>query len=146
MYIFDLDGTIALNEHRQHYLPKEGKKDWVAWNKACVDDTIHHGVVEIMHALSMAGQKCHIITGRSAVVRKQTVLWLKKHNIPFGTLMMRPGMDHRDDCIIKLEMLRAVESMYPGDKVIAIFEDRQKVVNMWRKEGYTCLQVAPGDF
>jgi hypothetical protein len=25
-------------------------------------------------------------------------------------------------------------------------DDRQKVVDMWRAEGLTCFQVAPGDF
>ena len=27
-----------------------------------------------------------------------------------------------------------------------VLEDRQCVVDMWRGEGLTCLQVAPGDF
>jgi len=27
-----------------------------------------------------------------------------------------------------------------------VVEDRKRVVEMWRREGYTCLQVAPGNF
>jgi len=34
--IFDLDGTLALNEHRQHFVQREvGKKDWRSFFAAC---------------------------------------------------------------------------------------------------------------
>ena len=32
------------------------------------------------------------------------------------------------------------------DDVLMTVDDRQRVVDMWRAEGLTCLQVAPGDF
>ena len=32
------------------------------------------------------------------------------------------------------------------DKIVCIFDDRSKVVDMWRDNGLTCMQVAPGDF
>jgi hypothetical protein len=32
------------------------------------------------------------------------------------------------------------------DDIVCVFDDRQKVVNMWRDMGLTCMQVAPGDF
>ena len=31
-------------------------------------------------------------------------------------------------------------------EVVAVFDDRDKVVNMWREVGLTCMQVAPGNF
>ena len=30
--------------------------------------------------------------------------------------------------------------------IVCVFDDRQKVVDMWRSHGLTCMQVAPGDF
>ena len=37
LYIFDLDGTLALIKHRRHFV--EGTtKDWRAFFAACVDD------------------------------------------------------------------------------------------------------------
>jgi hypothetical protein len=30
--------------------------------------------------------------------------------------------------------------------VFCVVDDRQKVVDMWRENGLTCFQVAPGDF
>jgi hypothetical protein len=32
------------------------------------------------------------------------------------------------------------------DDVVAVFDDRDKVVNMWRENGLTCMQVAYGNF
>ena len=31
-------------------------------------------------------------------------------------------------------------------EVVGVFDDRQKVVDMWREIGLTCMQVAPGNF
>lgn len=31
-------------------------------------------------------------------------------------------------------------------KPLYIYDDRQKVVDMWRSKGLTCFQVAPGNF
>ena len=30
--------------------------------------------------------------------------------------------------------------------VLCVYDDRQKVVDMWREEGLVCCQVAPGNF
>ena len=30
--------------------------------------------------------------------------------------------------------------------ILCVFDDRQKVVDMWRNNGISCFQVAPGDF
>ena len=36
MIVFDLDGTIALNDHRQHFVERpKGQKDWYAFFEAC---------------------------------------------------------------------------------------------------------------
>ena len=32
------------------------------------------------------------------------------------------------------------------DQIVAVFDDRDKVVDMWRKNNLTCMQVAPGNF
>ena len=32
------------------------------------------------------------------------------------------------------------------DDVHCVFDDRDKVVKMWRDNGLTCFQVAPGNF
>ena len=42
-----------------------------------------------------------------------------------------------------------LDDLFPGDKkknIVCVFDDRNKVVDMWRKNDLTCMQVAPGDF
>ena len=39
--------------------------------------------------------------------------------------------------------------IFPGkqiNRILCVFDDRTKVVNMWRENGLSCFQVAPGDF
>ena len=38
------------------------------------------------------------------------------------------------------------DAFFHIDDVFLVVDDRQKVVNMWRDLGLTCVQVAPGDF
>jgi hypothetical protein len=39
--VFDLDGTLALNEHRQHFVDRPvGQKDWRGFFAACDRDTL----------------------------------------------------------------------------------------------------------
>jgi hypothetical protein len=57
---------------------------------------------------------------------------------------MRKEGDHRDDDIIKLELLEQVRA--DGFEPIMAFDDRNRVVAAWRSAGVPCAQVAPGDF
>lgn len=144
MYVFDLDGTLSLNEHRKHHLLKE-PKNWDAFNADCIHDLPHVPIIRLAHLLAQ-NHTIAILSGRGEIVKKETVEWLRKFKVPFQYLDMRKTGDYRDDCIIKLEMMETLKAQYPMKHVHAVFDDRQKVVDMWRANGYACLQVAPGAF
>ena len=57
------------------------------------------------------------------------------------TLRMRKIGDHRPDTIIKPHLIESIR-----DRVELILEDRNSMVAKYRELGYTCLQVAEGDF
>lgn len=158
LYIFDLDGTLALIEHRRHFV--EGpQKDWRAFFAACVDDKPNAPVIRTLQALRKAGAECWIWSGRSDEVRQQTVEWLCKHGCfghPVTTLpwwpfaaperfRMRPAGDYTPDDELKRRWL---DEMEPPEfsRLVAVFDDRDKVVAMWRSLGVPCFQVAPGEF
>ena len=148
LYIVDLDGTICDIQHRLHHIKKE-TPDWDAFNKECVNDTPIEGVCDIIRDLIYARNNILFLTGRSKVVLNETNAWIEKHITNKGhNLMMREVGDHRPDHIVKKELLYKWLDCMQGDKkdVAAIFEDRKTVVDMWREEGFVCLQVAPGDF
>lgn len=142
-YIVDIDGTIANNEHRIHYLTN-GHKDWDNWHKNAHKD---EPILEIIELLDMAvdiGIKIVLCTGRDEKCRQDTIDWLEVWDIPYDDLFMRPKGDRRDDDIVKFELLQKI--LDKGYEPVLVFDDRDRVVNMWREQGLRCLQVTKGDF
>ncbi len=150
LYIFDLDGTLALTEHRQHYLEDE-VKDWAAFYAACFEDTPNKSVIVTMDRLKKSGADIWIFTGRSDEVRAETIQWLYMHTCCFSShaidqmLTMRKEGDFTPDYVLKQRWL---ENMADADRkrLVAVFEDRGRVVDMWRANGVPCFQVAAGAF
>ncbi|MEM7078614.1 MAG: hypothetical protein AAF513_08300 [Pseudomonadota bacterium] len=141
-YVFDLDGTLARVEHRRTLLEGE-RPDWHSFNKAALFDPPNEAVAKVMRALFDAGYDIWIVSGRSDVAQLETRGWLGKHAIPYHHLLMRSASDHRADHVLKREW--AMEYNFPAS-VIAVFDDRKSVVDMWRELNIPCFQVAPGDF
>ncbi len=154
LIICDIDGTIANIEHRLHYI-KGPKKDWDSFTKMCVFDEPYEDVIEILDSLihgwtwdvcCSVEREFYFFSGRSEVAREATEEWLKKH-IPVirehdnknWELHMRKEGDFRNDVEVKREMIHSL-NIKPDD-VLCILDDRQGVVDMWREEGFRCLQV-----
>ena len=82
------------------------------------------------------------VTGRPVEYEEKTVAWLRKFAIrrkQTFALYMRPTGDCRPDSVVKEEIYH--EKIKPFYEVVAIFEDRTRVVDMWRSLGLTCFQV-----
>lgn len=142
--LFDIDGTLALIDHRRPLLDGE-KPDWRTFNSKMGDDTPNRPVVELYKAL-WDSQKYQLIliSGRGEEYRKITETWLIWNSIPFEELLMRPMNDFRPDTDIKKEILDQLRS--EGKEIAFVVDDRNSVVDMWRRNGITCLQCAEGDF
>jgi len=150
--IFDLDGTIADIEVRRNVCTNEdGKLDWDKFfdPKNIELDEPNEPVIEILRKIAISGTKIIILSGRSDSTQKVTEKWLSKYEVPYHILKMRPTSakwKYMSDDKLKKYWL---DEMFPGEKkyeIICTFDDRQKVVDMWREEGLTCMQVAPGNF
>ena len=63
---------------------------------------------------------------------------------PDNRLLMRKDGDFRHDSIVKPELIE--NSWFDSNIIAFILEDRDSMVNEWRELGFTCLQVAKGDF
>lgn len=144
IYIFDLDGTLADIRHRLHHINGE-VKDWNAFFAACVNDEPIEEVIELLQSLQVTGGLIWIVTGRSDQVLEATRWWLRQWDIHPHKLMMRKAGDKRPDHVIKQEFLENV-SQDERRCIRMVFEDRDRVVQMWRDNGLRCLQVAPGEF
>ena len=148
--IFDLDGTLALIDDRRKISKKpDGKMDWdVFFDPKNIDlDQPNHAVIAMAQMLDAAGHMIVILSGRSKATKDATKAWWKKHNVPFDVLKMRPTskdfMFMPDD---KLKQMWLDQLFNDKNDIVCVFDDRQKVVDMWRDNGLTCMQVAPGDF
>lgn len=143
-YIFDLDGTLALIEHRRHFV--EGpKKDWRGFFAACVDDEPNVPVMNLLRRLRNCGSQIEIWSGRSDEVRIQTEDWLRMHDFHNIPLRMRQEGDHQPDVDLKRSWLLSL-SLLQRAQLEAVFDDRASVVAMWRSHGVPCFQVAEGNF
>jgi len=150
LYIFDLDGTLANIEHRKHILDeKHDPNRWRRFYAACNRDLPIPAVIATMERLRHSAD-IWIFSGRSEEVRDKTVKWLIE-NTNFMThdldtaLVMRQEGDYRADNVVKQEWW---DGMLDEDRrrLVAVFDDRNQVVSMWRSNAVPCFQVAEGNF
>lgn len=140
--IVDIDGTVAKMINRGPY----------EWSKVG-DDAPKYEIIELVGKLNQDHQII-FMSGRDSVCRTLTEQWLYRYVMPalekdstaFNgvDLYMRPEGDQRKDTIIKQELYEEhVKGKY---NVHLVLDDRNCMVDHWRDQGFTCLQVAPGEF
>lgn len=143
--IIDIDGTLAHMVDRSPY-------DYTKVS----EDTPDTSIIPIIQALDIANGALGgtlqfiIVSGRDHTCREDTIAWLDRYGVPYDQLFMRDAnvVDEKGnkvaDTIIKNEIYeREINGKY---KVVAVFDDRDQVVKMWRQKGLKVLQVAEGDF
>lgn len=133
VYLFDIDGTLASMSDRSPF----------EWSRVG-EDGPRESVILTAQAHAKAGYKIIVVSGRDGSCREETIAWLELHGIPYSELHMRAEGDMRKDSIVKQELFdRHIRFVY---NVIAVYDDRDQVVDMWRAMGVDCFQVAPGNF
>jgi phosphoglycolate phosphatase-like HAD superfamily hydrolase len=150
--IFDLDGTLADIDNRRTLAHKgKGRLDWKIFHdpKNIDLDLPNWPVIAMAKMLHKQGKNIVIFSGRSKATKDATINWLKQYGVPYYLLKMRPTgnkFNFMPDDDLKQHWL---DTLFPGDqkdRILAIYDDRNKVVDMWRKNGLACFQVAPGNF
>ena len=151
LYIFDIDGTLALIDHRRHILGEvDDPNRWRRFYAACDKDKPNKPVISTMERLRIAGADIWFFSGRSSEVRDKTVAWLAE-NTSFmshefeNRLVMRDEGDYTVDDNLKRSWYKRM-LVEDQNRLVAVFDDRNRVVEMWRNEGVACFQVALGDF
>lgn len=150
LVIFDLDGTLANIDARRKLSTKDnGKMDWDKFfDPTNIDlDLPNDPVIQMAQLLKDSGKTIIIFSGRSKATKDATRNWLNRNNVPFDILKMRPT-GHPwafmpDD---KLKQTWLDDLIKDHNRILCVFDDRDKVVKMWRNNGLTCFQVADGDF
>jgi predicted kinase len=127
--VVDLDGTLAIIGDRSPYDAAN-----------CERDLVNEPVRDLV------GRYAHVVlcSGRQDKDREPTARWLATNNIRYDELWMRETTDQRQDSAVKEDLYR--DHILGRWNVLFVVDDRQQVVDTWRRLGLTCLQVAPGDF
>jgi len=156
--VFDLDGTLfddsARLTHLRSGLPgdKPTEDDYRRYHKGMSSDPAHHSVLEILKACIKHGFRILFMTARPTAYWNQTTKKLQDvivHDFNFGTdyvLMMRPESNKLSSPKLKAEMLsRFLDSAPKGTTIVAAFDDRPDVVEMFKKFT-TPFLVTGGEF
>lgn len=145
--IVDIDGTIALRDGRS---PFDYEKVY--------EDRADHRIAHLLKRLiGDCDYEVFFVTGREDIgnCRQKTSDWLNDNIYPLHghdgflpvdnwKLFMRGEGDHRSDEITKKEIYE--NHIAPWYDVVCVFEDRNRVVKMWRDLGLLVAQVYDGDF
>jgi hypothetical protein len=134
--IVDLDGTLAHND---------GHRRWHDYHKV-YGDKLHKHVASAVDALSNKFDIL-LVSGRmgTEMCVAETLRWLRDYDIPFQKLFMREEGDFRTDAVVKKEIYE--KYIDPHYDVEFVLDDRDQVVDMWRKElKIPTFQVNYGDF
>ena len=147
--IFDIDGTLYDHNHRLKYL----FTDPPDWKRFKSDIHLDKKISEVNNLLITLHKDHRIIfcTGRDRSLEEITISQILKLYINSSIyideskifLYMRAVNDMRQDDAVKQDLLKDMHNDGLDPKVV--FEDRKSVVNMWRKNGLICLQVAEND-
>jgi len=141
----------------------DGKLDWDIFFDAdnIQLDIPNEPVIKCAQMFHNDGFKVIIFSGRNDRSFHTTKDWLNQHNVPFDLLVLRPdkfkdeswpvadgnpatpAMRFMPDEKLKKVML---DTFVNKDNVFCVFDDRKKVVDMWRQEGLTCFEVEDAHF
>jgi predicted kinase len=140
--IVDLDGTLCdINHRREHVIQKP--KNWKAFFAGISEDKVNRAVYDISQSYYTLGDKVILVSGRGEEYRNETEAWLKKNNVKYHWLLMRPYNNREDDDIIKENIYRTY--IEPYFNVLFVLDDRKRVGRMWYRIGLTVFMVGDPD-
>ena len=137
--LVDIDGVVADCGHRVKLIP-----DWDAFFAAAKDDKPIQPIIDFLREIDHLDVV--FITGRPERIRALTIEWFSKYKLYHDELLMRADGDYREDYVVKRELYEAYRKEMEEEEPIAIFEDRDQVVGMWRELGLLCFQPKKGDY
>ena len=139
---FDIDGTLADVSHRVHYW-RQKPKNWNMFKSEMVNDDPIEQICTIAREMAFTGHQIILCSGRSNDTRGWTEQWLTDQGIEWSKLYMRADNDYRHDDIVKKELLDQIVVDF-GKKPDIVFDDRPRVVKMWRENGVFVADVYQG--
>lgn len=133
----DIDGTVANNDHRQHFL--EGKKDWDGFFDALDKDEPIFLIINKIIRENESGKNIIFLTGRPERYRRTTRDWLTKYFNFEIKLLMRNDNDRRGKLDIKKEIF---ESNFNFNDIDYVVDNDEDLLKMWAELSLVTFDVS----
>ena len=131
--IVDVDGTLA-------YIDPDNPRDPYDGSRAHVD-LEDETLVEMLNVLAYH-YVLYIVSGRGLRHRQVTEEWLYNHGVPYDHLWTRPDNDTSvPDAWVKYQIAKKIARTH---NIVGVFDDRERVVDMWRAAGIKTFDVGQG--
>lgn len=149
-FLWDIDGTLADIEHRVPLISGAmGSPNWSKFFDRMVDDEPILEMISLCNIIDGYGHQIIFVTGRPESHRQQTIDWFEKNGVEAGwknriKMYMRQTGNYDPDYQVKERILAQIRK--DGYEPRMVFDDRNQVVEMWRRNGIRCLQVADGNY
>jgi hypothetical protein len=143
--IFDLDNCLADDRHRLKLIDYTsiGSQRYEEYHDKCYSDRMPEDCAKVVGKYFDDGFKILFITARPNNFRTKTLEWLRenfdKHLINIGqlSLWMRAEGDTQPAVEVKRLIVQSLPEYYSIDIANSVaFDDREDVVEMYRKYGY----------
>jgi phosphoglycolate phosphatase-like HAD superfamily hydrolase len=150
LVIFDIDGVLLDSSHRIKLFIDKQHEQYFA--KAFMDMPIPQGLAVCDMFLVNPAYRVLFVTGRGDTSghREDTLISLNEYldsYVASSQLLMREWPEvgeHLHDAQKKPLMIE--QAGYSLDDIFMVFEDRNSVVEMWRKRGITVYHTQDGPF
>lgn len=137
--VVDMDSTLCFNTT---------KRPWYGEGAAegMINDVPNMGVLRLVEQWTKPGPTAYtnnliIATGRDTSQEEVTKQWLAKYSIYPQEFYFRRKGDYRKGVEVKKEQIEKILEKY---NVVAIIDDCEPIVNMYREMGLTVLQPNKG--
>lgn len=152
LVVFDLDGTLADVRHRMHFIrpdpavdPVTGKKvkrRFDLFHMACDQDGVVEPVAYFYRKFVADPDVIVVVlSGRDHAAYDLTLEWFRQNDLPLpDELLLKRGDQHTPDVDQKRFQADRMEKRY-GRPIDMVFEDRDRVVAMWKDRGTFVFNV-----
>jgi acid phosphatase class B len=132
----DIDGTVANNDHRQHFL--EGKKDWDGFFSELINDKPIYPIIDIVKKEYLDGKKIVFLTGRPEKYRYSTKLWLREYFDFDSEIYMR----NNDDKNNKLKVKREIFNLnFNKRQILYCIDNDYDLLKQWEEMGLKIIDA-----
>jgi len=131
--VFDIDGTVANNDHRAHHVDRaEGDarpKDWQQFlaPHLVAKDVLIEGTRRAVEHFQLLSYKIVFLTGRNENLREVTATWIFEKlgiDVTDDNLIMRGAGNMMTAAAYKRESAQVLRSQFPRETFVFIDDDK----------------------